>query len=824
MAKIVTLKDNITEESVYPQTKASATYMEDGDTVQTKVAALDEKCEILDYNDDVPTLGSDHLVKSGGVFLGNAEISQGTNIAEVQVTWNSGYYISTGNGTLVEDARFSYSDPIEVHKGDFFIGKIGKFGGDKIAIASPVVEDVKYNKVYLFSELPTVGNSNATYDFGCKIMFDGTITVVSYTPDSSWKYYILRGFTYTIQSNVFPDIMKDTTVFTPSSNLLIPDFCVDNMWLSLTTGAVSANSTSWISGVIPLKEGEEYITFNVRPRTVVVYDEDFNVCQDAEENLAVLTDETYTYYFGNFTDRKYIKICFAKSRTTFAQRNEYVVRYVTGSANLPVGSLVDPYVFDIKKAGYCTIEDLIPRAATMVRGTKTSDTTFVNISGESETLDTKKIYIDSVTNHDFRYDGEVLYDLGYHDEKAIPFTSGFNFFIERNWQSEQNMIVTASARYFSKSNTKPTIQFTPRDEYSLDTIVRGTMYYTIGDPHRFSKKEWRCYPYNRMENATQVRFTIPNDVTLFIDDFGNYYSDKKGFDSYPILNCRNVNARGQTLSAFEQMIKIGFKYIIAVVQKSADGKWFIFHDNTSLSVLRNDDRSPIVDPLLPSEYTYDEMLQFDMGLTGAPYMWLAWRGQRLLLLEDFFKLCAKTGIHPVLFFQGIRVRTGDPENPYDTRDITEEEFGEIKALADKYHLTKNLGLKSARPFANFISAAYPVFGDGIESYFKYCSKESDVVIPGGEGNISVVNDALDVISQYSIDLNKVVFGIEFTLARAVADNVDPDYNIKSVVNNGLACAIFANSQATTQDEYEHWVEIGVSQFSDNYNPSVGLNW
>lgn len=795
--------------------------------VESRLMSSDWNTSVNNWEseDEMPILGSENLVKSGGVFLGNAEISQGVEFTEVSgVAWNDGYYISGVNGKLVENSRFSYSDPIEVKKGDFLVGKIGKFGGDKPAIVSPVVEDLVYNKIYSFSDLPSVGTSNRAYDFGCKIMFDGYVSVVSATPDASWKYYILRGFEYTVQNNIFPDLMKDTPVYTESKNLVIPDFCTDNVWLSTTSGSASTNSTSWVSGYIPLKDGEEYITFNIRPRNVVIYDDDFNVVEDEDENKGVLADETYTYYLGNFKDRKYIRICFPKSRTSYDRRNSYVCRYVTGSANLPVVALADPYVFDIKKIGYCTIEDIMSYAAEVVRGTKYSDTVFLDVNGDAVSLDNKAVYFDISTNHDYRYDGEALYDIGYHDEKAIPFTSNFNYFLERNWQSEQNLIVTASARYFSRSSTKPTIQFTPRDEYSLDTIVRGTMYYTIGSPKAFSKKEWRCYPYNRMENATQIRFTIPNDVTLFIDDFGNYYSDKKGFDSYPILNCRNVNARGQTLSAFEQMVKIGFKYIIAVVQKSADGQWFIFHDNTSMNVLRNDDRSEIENPLLPSEYTYDELLQFDMGLTGAPYMWLAWRGQRLLLLEDFFKLCAKTGIHPVLFFQGIRVRTSDPENPYDTRDITESEFMEIKALADKYHLTKNLGLKSARPFDNFISSAYPVFGDSIESYFKYSSRADDVVVPLGGTDIQVVIDAKNAIEAYGVDTGKVVFGIEFTLARAVAGEDDPDFNIRNVVENGLSCAIFANSQATTQDEYEHWVEIGVSQFSDNYNPSVGLNW
>ena len=277
-------------------------------------------------------------------------------------------------------------------------------------------------------------------------------------------------------------------------------------------------------------------------------------------------------------------------------------------------------------------------------------------------------------------------------------------------------------------------------------------------------------------------------MTLFIDEIGNYYSDKKS-SCFVNFDCRSCNAPDQSLASFEQAVKLGYDRIIVIPKRTSDGVYVCFHDDDNIGSARNEDGSVIDNPQPVSAYTYAQISKFEIGISGTyPQQNVAWRGQKMPLLEDFFKLCCKTGVHPCFSVHPV---------------FTAEEWQEVKALADKWNVTGKLNLKSGW-LSTLMAATYGVFGDAIESYYVDVNTDRDGV-----------NEVLSAISTYNIDTNKVRIGIEY-----FGDYITETRVANALANNIPVSLVGPNSEA----EIEYWVSRGVTGFTDMKNPSIGLNW
>ncbi len=113
-----------------------------------------------------------------------------------------------------------------------------------------------------------------------------------------------------------------------------------------------------------------------------------------------------------------------------------------------------------------------------------------------------------------------------------------------------------------------------------------------------------------------------------------------------------INHRGwyeapeNTLSAFRESSKHGFKYVECDVQFTKDGIPVLLHDNT---IDRTSDGSGEV-----SQLTYAELLQYDFSYDedDTTTDFSAYRGEKIPTFAEFIALCKELSLHPYIEIKG----------------------------------------------------------------------------------------------------------------------------------------------------------------------------
>ena len=114
----------------------------------------------------------------------------------------------------------------------------------------------------------------------------------------------------------------------------------------------------------------------------------------------------------------------------------------------------------------------------------------------------------------------------------------------------------------------------------------------------------------------------------------------------------SVNHRGwheapeNTLSAYRESYKHGFKYVECDVQFTKDGVAILLHDDT---IDRTSNGSGLV-----SQMTYAELLQYDFSYDSADTVndFSAYRGEKIPTFVEFIALCKELGLHPYIEIKG----------------------------------------------------------------------------------------------------------------------------------------------------------------------------
>ena len=114
----------------------------------------------------------------------------------------------------------------------------------------------------------------------------------------------------------------------------------------------------------------------------------------------------------------------------------------------------------------------------------------------------------------------------------------------------------------------------------------------------------------------------------------------------------SINHRGwheapeNTLSAYEESYKQGFKYVECDVQFTKDGVPVLLHDDT---IDRTSNGSGAV-----SQMTYAELLQYDFSYDDKDTVndFSAYRGEKIPTFREFIDLCKRLGLHPYIEIKG----------------------------------------------------------------------------------------------------------------------------------------------------------------------------
>lgn len=280
---------------------------------------------------------------------------------------------------------------------------------------------------------------------------------------------------------------------------------------------------------------------------------------------------------------------------------------------------------------------------------------------------------------------------------------------------------------------------------------------------------------------TVISVSIPEGVSLNLRDF----TADCGAAVRPYIGGLRHNAHlgfygiapHNTMPALELAAQCGFPACMVVPKVTKDGILVCIHDDTINDTARDEKGNPPEKEMVVWDYSYDELQKWDYGLSKNSI----YRGTRLPLLSDFFDLCARTGMRPM-----FSTHPG----------LTVDQWRQVKAmLADRgllrcFHI-KSFGL-------DILKTAYSVFGTEIDGY------------TFDEGNV------LDM-QRSGIDLTKCRVGIELRFRLYTREAA------QEIISAGMFAAAYAVPR-TTSAEYERVISYGVTEFTEDYHCSMGLNW
>ena len=378
----------------------------------------------------------------------------------------------------------------------------------------------------------------------------------------------------------------------------------------------------------------------------------------------------------------------------------------------------------------------------------------------------------------------------YFSFEELTLTEDFSFTLPFGDQKFKNMIVRSSAMW--EGTDAPTIAVSYKWYNPAGTSLGsyyGTPRFEIGAKGHYAEKSFRVAPWMpKCDNVFKVTITVPSGTTLHIKYLANNYDDTVSRQACDF----NLNAHGycgisgpvNTLATFEKAAKLGYKYCITIPKVTSDDVLVCFHDDSDIqNQARNDDGTTIDSQYqnIPiSGFTYEQLLQFDFGIyRGQPF-----KGQRIPLLADFFKICARTGMHPMLSVHPSLTGYWD----------------DIKAMAEKYGVLHQLNIKSDN--IN-IEVPMAVLLDEVESY----------TIDDSVGASRVARfDSL--CTTYNIVKAKKVIEYEYS--------VITDELITEALTGGYRVGCY--NEGYDMNVIESLIEKGVTEIVDDYIASVGLNW
>ena len=334
-------------------------------------------------------------------------------------------------------------------------------------------------------------------------------------------------------------------------------------------------------------------------------------------------------------------------------------------------------------------------------------------------------------------------------------------------------------------NSAPKIQFSLTANGQEKPFYESHTY-RVGKKTEYTRREWRMPPAFLPNMTLTLHVEIPEGTELSVKAFGMSYDHPRCDLTTGLRHNAHLGFWGlapdNTMPAFELAAACGFPACIAVPKVTADGVLVCIHDDTINKTARDKDGNAPAEPIYVWDKTYEELCEWEYGSYKNPI----YKGTRMPLLSDFFDLCAKAGMIPM-----ISTHPG----------LTVEQWQEVKEMLLKRGLLKKFHVKSFQ--IDILQTAYSVLGTDIDGYtydVGRCQPSS-----------------IDALLNSGIDLKACRVGIE----------VDFRYYTEEVAKSILDAGFFAaawNVKRRDIEEYEQLISWGVTEFTEDYHCSMGLNY
>lgn len=164
---------------------------------------------------------------------------------------------------------------------------------------------------------------------------------------------------------------------------------------------------------------------------------------------------------------------------------------------------------------------------------------------------------------------------------------------------------------------------------------------TVPDNAKYMRFSYRTYG-----NTVSLTIIVPITYNVYrnqIDAINTNAINNSGIKS---INHRgyNVTAPENTMAAFKESVKHGFRYIETDLAFTSDGVAVLLHDETINRTARNADGTAISSTINIYDITYTQALTYDFGIwKGTEYA-----GEKIPTLAEFLDFCKSTGVHPYI--------------------------------------------------------------------------------------------------------------------------------------------------------------------------------
>ncbi len=344
------------------------------------------------------------------------------------------------------------------------------------------------------------------------------------------------------------------------------------------------------------------------------------------------------------------------------------------------------------------------------------------------------------------------------------------------------MTVTSLARF--DGSAAPTVQFFLRSEYdySPEKPLYGSHIYKMGKKGEWTRQQWRVPPMIHSSVYCEIQITVPEGTTLLLQDLHNDYGEV----ARPFVTGLRHNAHlgfsgmapSNTLPAFELAAQCGFTTCICNPKEIGDGSLVCIHDSLIQKHARDENGEIPREPRRIYQMTLPELRQWDYGVKKHPF----YRGTKIPQLEEYFAVCAKTGMKPMF-----------SAHPGCLKDSG---WQKVKELLRQYGLTKHLHVKSAR--VAVLEKAYEYFGDGIDGY-------------------TLNNEAPEELAASKLAGANCRLVVEWQ-ARYYTEEA-----VKHILEMGFSAAAYYLPRGE-MSVYEQLISWGVTEFTEDHHISMGLNW
>lgn len=388
-----------------------------------------------------------------------------------------------------------------------------------------------------------------------------------------------------------------------------------------------------------------------------------------------------------------------------------------------------------------------------------------------------------------------------------------SYFFIRSFSDERNVLIDIDAKYTGSRNSEYVM---PQIRLYYSTSDMGACPFAVGAYGAFAHRQYRLPPFPDFQsgdyiNTMFLQFIVPSGLSLTIKKLTVRYSNEM---CRPVESGARIDTHGafvfypaHTLPAVNAAQRCGATKCIVIPKRSSDGVWFAYHDDTfdlATTILRNADGSAIES----SEYA------------GLPFSQIPWAGfledltvtirndygafsdVKLMKIEDFYRLCNKTGMKP-MFSIHPRLTAAEAQSLYN--------------LTKKHGLVDKLTLKPAR--TTYMDEIFPVFGNEVESY--------GLILQRANHTDSDVQDMIDWFDDSDVDRTKVRCFIESWV------DLTTTTQIQMILNAGYVASLASYNHtdpsgvtvgAISEADYTYWVDQGVTEFVSSENTSLGLNW